>query len=56
MIRLLKFLFTGDWHLHQWEQLQKTYLMDPESITGRHVGVRYDLKCKHCGNIKFVAT
>jgi hypothetical protein len=48
MLRLIKFLFTGDWHLHQWQEIDKQRVLrgaDTEYI-------RYISKCKHCGKIK----
>lgn len=53
MFRLLKFLFTGVWHMHTWQVLNKV------AMTRRRAGsnlqqdyVRYTLQCKHCGEIK----
>jgi hypothetical protein len=50
MIRILKFLFTGSWHEHQWEVIEKGSLKQG----GRVIGYRHILQCKHCGNIKHV--
>lgn len=48
MIRLIRFLFTGDWHLHEWEEVERG-----ERRWGRSkVGNYYDCRCKHCGKIK----
>ena len=49
MIRILKFLFTGDWHLHQWEDIKNVHVnctYDEVSFT------RYYCKCKICGTHK----
>ena len=57
MIRLLRFLVTGDWHCHEWEIIQgtKTKITDSEHSGYMAIGhiVRYDCKCKKCGKIKF---
>jgi len=50
MLRLIKFLFTGDMHLHEWEILGKGNLMQE----GRVYGCYFHQKCKHCGKLKFV--
>lgn len=53
MIRLFSFLLTGCWH--QWVTIKEVRVHkegDPNTI----VGTRYDLQCKHCGNIKMVGT
>lgn len=50
MYRILKFLFTGSWHEHQWEVIQKGTL----GYNGRVSGYRHILQCKHCGDIKHV--
>jgi hypothetical protein len=48
MIRLLRFLFTGDWHLHEFETIN-SYELQNSNIK---VGMRYEQKCKICGKIK----
>lgn len=47
MIRLIRFLFTGDWHLHQWETIKET----PCSGDGEK-WTRFYCRCKHCGKHK----
>lgn len=48
MLRLLKFLLTGDWHLHQWEVISRNGCSDEfGSSWSRHY-----CRCKHCGAIK----
>lgn len=50
MFRLIKFLFTGDWHLHKWEILRETRCGDNDGGSW----IRYYLKCNHCGIVKIV--
>jgi hypothetical protein len=47
MIRLFKYLFTGDLHLHVWEKIGSQNIN-----TYRQYGVLYHCQCKHCGQIK----
>lgn len=49
MLRLLRFLWTGDWHLHQWAIVETTECEDT-ARTSRWT--RRYAKCKHCGIIK----
>jgi hypothetical protein len=46
MIRLLKFIFTGDWHLHIWEDIYSTRIEDDD---GKNLYTRFYCKCKICG-------
>ncbi|MBB6578978.1 hypothetical protein HNP33_003083 [Comamonas odontotermitis] len=51
MIRLIRFLITGDWHLHQWGEpvVTGTYA----GMTGRTIsGAYHVVRCKHCGKYK----
>lgn len=48
MIRLLKFLFTGDWHLHKWTIIDQGTV----GYCGRKTGNRYYCQCEHCGKIR----
>lgn len=48
MIRLLKFLFTGSWHEHNWTVIESGTL----GSNGRVNGHRHILQCSGCGNIK----
>jgi uncharacterized protein CbrC (UPF0167 family) len=50
MIRLLKFLLTGDWHLHEWEIINEAKLTSIHNDASK--GIKYYLQCKHCGGIK----
>ncbi len=48
MLYLLKLLFIGKWHEHEYEQLErltKTSFLNETSVV-------YVLKCTKCGNIK----
>jgi len=51
MYRILKFLFTGNWHIceHKWKIIEITNLVD---VMDRVKGTRYYLQCEMCGNIK----
>ena len=49
MIRFIKWLFTGDAHLHEWE-VYKEYKVIVKSQNAKIDGVV--LRCKHCGNMK----
>ena len=48
MLRLFRFLFTGDWHMHNWQTLEKVTCSDPDG--GRWY--RYYCKCTVCGKHK----
>lgn len=45
MIRILRFLITGDWHLHKWKTLQSVECEDGDGS----VWSRYYCKCEICG-------
>ncbi len=47
MLRLLRFLVTGDWHLHQWETIDKT---ECSGMGG--LWTRYYCRCTVCGKHK----
>lgn len=49
MIRLIKFLITGDWHLHNYEEVEKVHVIDSE---GLRIGNKYYMKCSECGDMK----
>ena len=50
MIRLLKFLITGDWHLCKWGEGARH---DTTSVCGTKLtGIEYHVKCKICGKHK----
>lgn len=48
MIRLLRFLLTGDGHMHKWEIMSK----GPRTWRGSKIGNYYDCRCSVCGKIK----
>lgn len=51
MIRLFRFIFTGDSHLCKWEIIETADLennMKGDAVVGK----LYVLQCEHCGNIK----
>ena len=48
MIRLLRFLLTGDGHMHKWEIM----CSGPRIWRGNKAGNYYDCRCSVCGKIK----
>ena len=53
MIRLIKFLFTGDWHLHEWEIIKEISVWDESKKFDKYPAkYEYVLQCKKCGDIK----
>jgi len=50
MLRILRFLFTGDWHLHKWETIKENQVIN-DSGDG-YKGAMYTMRCTECGNIK----
>lgn len=52
MIRLIRFLITGDWHLHEWAKDGEVidYFKYPNAGYDRQF--RQPCRCKHCGKIK----
>ncbi len=47
MIRIIRFLFTGDWHLHHWVIIDKVDWMQRDSNWRG-----YSCRCDGCGEIK----
>lgn len=52
MIRLLRFLLTGDWHMHKWEIMSQ----GPRNWRGSKVGNFYDCRCSVCGKVEEFST
>ena len=59
MLRLIKFLFTGDFHLHKWEAIHPEGCLHIEESINTFTCIKttaswccYDVKCVHCGEIK----
>ena len=48
MIRIIRFLLTGDWHLHQWETIDENFCTD--EFGG--AWTRYYCRCRVCGKHK----
>lgn len=48
MLRIIKFLLTGDYHLHQWETIHKAKILIVDDLAGYRIYCR----CKHCGKYK----
>ena len=52
MLRLFKFLFTGDWHVCKYEILHDIKLYDDDDIKDKlSVGRQIISRCKICGKI-----
>ena len=51
MLKLLRFLFTGDAHLHQWEIIKEIDLYEKPNKTMPYAR-KYVTQCKICGSIK----
>lgn len=49
MLRLLKWLFTGDGHLHKWKHVET---INSHAEDKRIVGMTWILQCEKCGEIK----
>lgn len=52
MIRLIRFLITGDWHLHEWEPYGPNMAEDRLPIAGGIRNPNQPCRCKRCGKIK----
>lgn len=50
MMRLMRWLLTGDGHIHHWEVYQKGRWSSDDGESGSFFWVR----CKHCGKMKYV--
>lgn len=54
MLRLLRFLVTGSWHEHCWETFNRGGVAwNPKDGGGLKYYI-YHMRCKTCGNLKFV--
>lgn len=49
MLRLLKFLWTGDWYLCKWETINDYNVMRSD---GKIASKQYHCKCSICGRHK----
>lgn len=50
MLRLLQFMITGDWHLHEWELVETRRLVIPGgNVDDIAIGEAKNCRCKHCG-------
>lgn len=48
MLRLLRFLVTGSWHLHSWAPIEAGPVLGER---GTKKGMIYVSRCKECGKI-----
>ena len=54
MIRLFRWLFFGDAHMHKWKTIDERRMV--ESIGALPIGTKYVCRCEVCGKItKFKA-
>ena len=56
MIRLLKFLWSGDWHLHNWEIHSQNTMILTYFNGAKLEHEQYVLKCSTCGEMKSFST
>lgn len=49
MLRLLRFLFTGDWHLHHWETKKSVEVFTQGNGTGMPDAYEKQCQCSVCG-------
>lgn len=47
MIRILRFLWTGSWHTHEWDIIKEITV----EIEGGDRWTRFICQCKDCGTI-----
>lgn len=53
MFRLMRFLVTGNWHIHRWEIVTVHEVVEKKKDgTESIVAFDYVLRCEGCGNIK----
>lgn len=53
MFRLIKFLFTGDWHICVWEEIEAVSMVrGSRSTYSEQHYKRYTLRCSCCGEMK----
>lgn len=50
MWRILKFIITGYWHMHEFEAINS----GPLDGVDQSRGTRYEMQCKSCGHTKKV--
>lgn len=51
MLKLLRFLWTGDWHTHHWEPVGQVEIYE-DLTSSMPVQRRVILRCKYCGEMK----
>ena len=52
MLRFLRFLITGDWHLHKWETIARVSVYALGKEEGMPRNYDYECRCERCGAIK----
>jgi len=50
MLRILRFMFTGDWHICKWETVRTSDIYNEGE--SRPYARDYECKCDICGKIK----
>jgi hypothetical protein len=55
MKRLWRWFWTGDAHAHHWETVSENDVYDRDD-SKRRLGVKYVMRCQHCGNMKLFRT
>jgi len=54
MIRLIKWLFFGDAHLHKWKIIDSEKMVRVDDNT--MIGIKHTLQCEGCGDLKVFRT
>ena len=50
MIRLLRFLWTGSWHMHEYKIVKSGPIVNSNDS---NIGTYYECRCDKCGKMKF---
>ncbi len=56
MLRLFKWLWTGDSHLHKWEIIERNNVFQSGSDKTLPVAIDFVMQCEVCGDIKVKRT
>ena len=54
MLRLIRFLFTGDSHVHKWTIIEERRVVGDGVFNSSNIqiGTKYISQCEHCGKLK----